>query len=105
MNIKRSIQLMQRLARDETGSVNSAELVMIITLLAIGLLVGMKAFRDSAVTEFADMGQALANLNQTYSLGAITVTLPSRREMMIPTPKKEPSCRALILWKERGSRK
>ena len=65
----------RRLARDEAGSVNSAELVMIITLLAIGLIVGMKSFRDSAVTEFADLAQAFANLNQTYSISAVTVDL------------------------------
>ena len=67
--------LLKQLARDETGGINSAELVMIVTLLAIGLLVGMKAFRDSAVTEFADMAQALANLNQSYSVSAFTVDL------------------------------
>ena len=65
------ISLLKQLARDESGGVNTAELMMIVTLLAIGLLVGMKAFRDSAVTEFADMAQALANLNQSYSVSAI----------------------------------
>jgi hypothetical protein len=38
------------------------------------MLVGMKSLRDSTVTEFADLGQALSNLNQTYSLPA---SLPS----------------------------
>jgi len=61
---------------DETGSVNSAELVLIMTLMSIGTLVGMKSFRDSAVTEFADLAQALANVDQTYSYSAIMVTLP-----------------------------
>ena len=74
MNSK-CIKLAQQLARDEAGSVNSAELVMIITLLAIGLIVGMKSFRDSAVTEFADLAQGLSNLNQSYSISAITVNL------------------------------
>ncbi len=65
----------RKLLRDEHGSVNSAELMLIITLLAIGLLVGMKSFRDSTVTEFADMAQALANLNQSYTYSAMTVDL------------------------------
>jgi len=74
MNTNRNL-LLRQLARDENGGVNSAELVMIVTLLAIGLIVGMKSFRDSAVTEFADMAQAFSNLNQSYSISAITVDM------------------------------
>ncbi|MCL4201539.1 MAG: hypothetical protein KJ000_03540 [Pirellulaceae bacterium] len=65
--------LCKNLWRDESASVNSAELVLIMTLLSIGSLVGMKSMRDSVVTEFADMAQAIANLDQTYSYSAITV--------------------------------
>jgi len=68
---------LRRFIGDEVGSVNSAELVLIITLLAIGLIVGMKSFRDSAVTEFADLAQAFASLNQSYSISAVMVTLGS----------------------------
>jgi len=71
----------KQLWRDETGSVNSAELVLIITLMTIGVLVGMKSFRDATVTEFADLAQAVANLEQSYSISAITVTLPSGAEL------------------------
>ena len=65
--------LWKRLWRDESASVNSAELVLIMTLLSIGSLVGMKSMRDSVVTEFADMAQAIANLDQTYSYSPITI--------------------------------
>ena len=67
--------MLKQLAPDETGSVNSAELVMNITPLVIGLIVGMKSFRDSAVTEFADMAQAFANLNQSYFISAVMADL------------------------------
>ena len=62
-----------RLWNDEAASVHSAELVLIMTLLIIGMLVGMKSMRDSAVTEFADLGQALSNLNQSYSYSGLTL--------------------------------
>jgi Flp pilus assembly pilin Flp len=69
--------MIKRLIRDETGSVNSAELVLIMTLLTIGMFVGMKTFRDATVTEFADYAQAVSNLDQSFSLAAISVTLPN----------------------------
>jgi hypothetical protein len=58
----------RRLAVDERGSVLSAEVVLLTTLLAIGVIVGAKSFRDSAVTEFADFAQAIANLDQSYNV-------------------------------------
>ncbi|MCA9226687.1 MAG: hypothetical protein R3C99_15660 [Pirellulaceae bacterium] len=67
--------MLKQLWQDESGGVNSAELVLIITMLTIGILVGMKSFRDAAVTEFADLAQAVANLNQSYSYSSLTITL------------------------------
>jgi Flp pilus assembly pilin Flp len=67
--------MFRRLWHDEHGAVGSAELVLIMTIMAVGVLVGMKSFRDAAVTEFADMAQALANLDQSYSYPALTVVI------------------------------
>ena len=69
--------IFKQLLKDESGSVNSSELVLIMTLLVIGALVGTKSFRDGLVSEFADMAQAVANLDQSYSFSALTITLPS----------------------------
>ena len=59
-------QHLRRIWRDECGSVLSVEVLMLTTLLAIGLMVGVKSIRDSAVTEWADFAQAFANLDQSY---------------------------------------
>jgi Flp pilus assembly pilin Flp len=67
--------MFHRLWRDETGSVGTAELIMIMTIMTIGVLVGLKSFRDATVTEFADLAQALANLDQTYSYSAISIAV------------------------------
>jgi hypothetical protein len=58
---------------DQQGSVGSAEIVLIMTIMIVGVVVGMKSFRDSAVTEFADWAQALANLNQSYSFAGLEI--------------------------------
>lgn len=60
--------MLTRFWNDDRGTVLSAELMMLVTLLAIGLIVGAKSFRDAAVTEWADWAQAIANLDQSYNV-------------------------------------
>lgn len=65
--------MFRRFWNDEQASVGSAEIVMIMTIMTIGVVVGMKSFRDSTVTEFADWAQALGNLNQSYSFEGLAI--------------------------------
>jgi hypothetical protein len=51
--------MVQNLWRDEQGAVGSAELLLIMTIMVIGVVVA----------------QALANLDQSYSYGALTVVI------------------------------
>jgi hypothetical protein len=46
----------------------TAEVILLATLLVIGIIVGAKSFRDSAVTEWGDFAQALADLDQSYNM-------------------------------------
>ena len=62
------MSVFQRLWRCEQGSVGSAELVFLVTILAIGLVVAAKSLRDAAVTELADFAQSIANLDQSYNV-------------------------------------
>lgn len=57
----------QRLWSEEQGAIVSAEIMLVATILVIGVVVGLKSVRDSVVTELADVAQALANVNQSYS--------------------------------------
>jgi Flp pilus assembly pilin Flp len=57
---------------DEVGAVVSAELVLVLTILVIGMVVGLAAVRDAVVSELADVAQAIANVNQSYSYQGIT---------------------------------
>lgn len=61
------MKTMLRLWNEETGAILSAEIVLVMTILVIGIIAGLKSLRDSVVTELADVAQAIANLSQTYS--------------------------------------
>ena len=63
-----------RLWQDEAASVITTEVILLTTLLILGIVVGAKSFRDSAVTEWADYAQAIANIDQSYNVpdGATT---------------------------------
>jgi hypothetical protein len=56
-----------RLWNEDFGAIVSAEIMLIATILVIGVIVGLKSVRDSVVTELADVAQAIANVNQSYS--------------------------------------
>ncbi|MGC3969425.1 MAG: hypothetical protein QM775_19320 [Pirellulales bacterium] len=64
--------LFERLWNEEAGAIVSAEIMLIASILVIGVIVGLAAVRDSLVTELADVAQALANVNQSYSYSGVT---------------------------------
>jgi len=61
-----------RLWNEEVGAIVSAEIMLIGTILVLGMIVGLKSVRDSVVTELADVAQAVANVNQSYSFSGVT---------------------------------
>lgn len=61
-----------RLWRDEAGFVVSTELVLIATIVVIGMITGLVTVRDAVVTELADVADAISEVDQSYSYGAIT---------------------------------
>lgn len=63
------LKMMKRLAKDECGFVVSSELVLILTIGVIGLIVGLDAVQNAAVTELADIASAIGASNQTYTYG------------------------------------
>ena len=60
-----------RLWNEETGAILSAELMLIASILVIGVIAGLSALREAVVSELADVAQALANVNQSYSYGGV----------------------------------
>lgn len=64
-------QVLIRFWIEEDGFVVSAELILLLTLLLIGMLVGLQSLRDSTVAEAADVAAAIGTLNQSYSFGGL----------------------------------
>lgn len=61
--------ILNQLFNDESGSVQSTEYILMVTILAIGILVGLTTYRDQMVTEFADIGSALESVDQSFVFG------------------------------------
>ncbi len=57
--------MIKRLWSEETGAIVSAEIMLIMSILVLGVVVGLKSVRDSVVTELADVAQALSNVDQS----------------------------------------
>ena len=65
------MKTMLRLWNEDVGAIISAEIMLVASILVIGMVVGLTSLRDSVVTELADVAQALAQVNQSYSFGTI----------------------------------
>ena len=62
----------QQLWNDEAGFVVSIELILLATIAVIGLIAGMSAVRDAAVSELSDVAGAVQELNQSYTYFGVT---------------------------------
>jgi len=62
--------MLKRLWSEETGAIVSAEIMLIMSILVLGVTVGLKSVRDAVVTELADVAQALANVDQSVYVSA-----------------------------------
>jgi len=59
---------MKKLWNDECGAILSAELVLVMTIVGLGMVVGMKAIQASVVTELGDVAASFGAINQSYSV-------------------------------------
>ncbi len=62
--------MLQRFWNEEDGAIVSAEIMLVMSILVLGVIVGLKSVRDSVVTELADVAQALANVDQSVFYSA-----------------------------------
>ena len=59
--------ILRRLWREDSGFVNSTDVILLTTILALGMIVGLVMMRNQVVQEFTDAATAIGFLNQTYS--------------------------------------
>ena len=57
--------------KKEAGFVLTSELVLIVTILVIGMTVGLVTMRDALNAEMEDVAEAIGALDQTYSIDGI----------------------------------
>ena len=58
----------RRLWHDQNGFVVTTDALLFGTILVLGSLVGLVTLRDHLVQELGDVGAALGNLNQSFSV-------------------------------------
>lgn len=65
--------LAKRFWYEEDGAIVVSEITLVLTVLVVGLIVGLTTLRDSLVAELADTAAAIGSINQSYSFGGISV--------------------------------
>ena len=69
---KTSQSLLAKLWQDDAGVILSAEIVLVATILVIGMIVGLVELQCAVVGELSDLGDAIGNLDQSYTTSGIT---------------------------------
>lgn len=58
---------LKHLWRDQSGVVNTTDVILMTAILAIGMIVGLVSLRNQVVQELTDVASAVGFLNQGYS--------------------------------------
>lgn len=64
--------MLSQLWQDESGAVVSTEHILVLTILVMGMIVGGDSFEDAIVEELADIAQACADEDQSYSYSGVS---------------------------------
>lgn len=63
--------MLKRLWEDDVGLVMSAELVFVVSILSIGMIVGLAAARDGVISELADLGDSITEYNNGWQVAGL----------------------------------
>lgn len=58
--------LLFKLLNDDRGVIHSSEYIILTTIIAIGIIVGLSTFREQLVQEYGDTGLAIERLDQSF---------------------------------------
>jgi Flp pilus assembly pilin Flp len=61
-------QLFARLWNEDEGAIIASEFLFVVTIIVIGIIVGLAAIRDAVNTELSELANALLALSQGYSI-------------------------------------
>ncbi len=74
-----------RLWSDEQGAVISAELALVLTILVLGVLVGLSEVAVAVNTELNDVSNAVGALDQSYFFTAFCTLSPKNINLRAPS--------------------
>lgn len=60
-----------QMARKQGGFIMTTELVLLVTVMVVGMIVGLVSMRDSVNAEMEDVAEAIGALDQSYSFDGI----------------------------------
>lgn len=67
------MKIFNPLWRDSYGSVAPATFVLLATIVALGVVVGVTTLRDQIVQELGDIAVALDSIDQSFTTSAYTI--------------------------------
>ncbi|MFO0819856.1 MAG: hypothetical protein U1A77_18040 [Pirellulales bacterium] len=66
-----TLSVLRRLWGDTRGAMAPADLILMTTITAIGVMVGLVIVRDSVVQEMGDVAVALDNVDQSFGVEVV----------------------------------
>jgi len=96
------MRTLAQLWRDDRGAIIASEYLLVVTILVIGIIVGLADLRSAINTELAEIGNAFLALSQGYSFsgeaggtggvdGSEAIDTPGLLQEISPTPPAFPS--------------
>ncbi|GGP75915.1 hypothetical protein [Shewanella ulleungensis] len=67
----KSIKSMIKNSKKQGGFVMTSELILLSTVMAAGLVIGLTTMRDSVTAELEDVAEAIGSLDQSYAFDGI----------------------------------
>jgi Flp pilus assembly pilin Flp len=71
--------MIRNLLNDENGAIISAELVLVLTILVIGVIVGLSEVAVAVNTELNDISNAIGRLDQSYFFTGFKANSPKSK--------------------------
>ncbi len=57
--------------RKQGGFIMTSELILLVTVMVIGMIVGLVTMRDAATAEMEDVAEAIGQLDQSYAFSGM----------------------------------
>jgi len=77
--VNQATALLRRFWHDDRGAILASEWVLVVTILVIGVLPALVAYRQAVLTELEELANSLLGLDQSYSFSGQTLLCAGNR--------------------------